>query len=392
MNKNSGTILVTTDPAVRVSVGEAFGNDALLTPFAVCETMRELEKLLEGTPSGLVLVDIEPEPVVMLEYVAQLVNAKPQCRFVVIAPDFDRQLLLDSMQAGARHFLPKSWIGAEIVPICRELAEQVRGVSSTKGVVYTVIPASGGCGSTTVAINLAAESGLLTGGRSLLVDFDTRYGGVAAHLGVQGEYGLADLLSRDSVDSELVKTTAVERGEWLDALLSPSSINFQEPAPLYLDELDEVLSVFRSGYPTTVIDAPALPFEAVKALVERSTALVIVLQLTVIDLQNTRTLLQSLHKHGVKTPIRLVANRVRGTGKPISLKEAATTLDFKADLFALPDEPIPAMKALNAGESVLKIAPASKLRKQFQLFAAELRAGDGEDAKPKGAKSRKKAA
>lgn len=392
MNKNSGTILVTTDPAVRASVGEAFGNDALLTPFAVCESMRELEKILEGSPSGLVLVDIEPEPVVMLEYVAQLVDVKPQCRFVVIAPDFDRQLLLDSMQAGARHFLPKSWIGAEIVPICRELAEQVRGVATAKGVVYTVIPASGGCGSTTFAINLAAESGLLTGARSLLVDFDTRYGGVAAHLGVQGEYGLADLLSRESVDLELVKTTAVERGEWLDALLSPSSISFQEPAPLYLDELDGVLSVFKSGYPTTVIDAPALPFEAVKALAERSTVLVIVLQLSVTDLQNTRTLLQSLSKHEVKTPIRLVANRVRGTGKPISLKEAATTLDFKAGLIALPDEPMPAMKALNAGESLLKIAPACKLRKQIQQFAAELRADEREDAKPKSAKSKKKAA
>lgn len=392
MNKNSGTILVTTDPAVRASVGEAFGNDALLTPFAVCESMRELEKILEGSPSGLVLVDIEPEPVVMLEYVAQLVDVKPQCRFVVIAPDFDRQLLLDSMQAGARHFLPKSWIGAEIVPICRELAEQVRGVATAKGVVYTVIPASGGCGSTTFAINLAAESGLLTGARSLLVDFDTRYGGVAAHLGVQGEYGLADLLSRESVDLELVKTTAVERGEWLDALLSPSSISFQEPAPLYLDELDGVLSVFKSGYPTTVIDAPALPFEAVKALAERSTVLVIVLQLSVTDLQNTRTLLQSLSKHEVKTPIRLVANRVRGTGKPISLKEAATTLDFKAGLIALPDEPMPAMKALNAGESLLKIAPACKLRKQIQQFAAELRADERDDAKPKSAKSKKKAA
>jgi pilus assembly protein CpaE len=392
MNKNSGTILVTSDPEVRTSVGEAFGNDALLTPFSVCGTMRELEKLLEGSPSGLVLVDIEPEPVVMLEYVEQLVNSKPRCRFVVIAPDFDRQLLLDSMQAGARHFLPKAWIGAEIVPICRELAEQVRGVTTTRGVVYTVVPASGGCGSTTVAINLAAESGLLDRERSLLVDFDTRYGGVAAHLGVHGEYGLADLLSRESVDSELVKSTAVERGEWVDALLSPSSINFREPAPLYLDELDEVLSVFRSGYPTTVIDAPALPFEAVRALAERSTALVIVLQLSVIDLQNTRTLLQSLGAHGVKTPIRLVANRVRGTGKPISLKEAATTLDFKEGLLALPDEPIPAMKALNAGESLLKIAPTSKLRRQFQRIAAELRGGESEEAGQKRAKGRKKAA
>lgn len=386
---------MTADPAVADAISGAFGNDALLLPIVEMETMRELEKRLEHQHAGLVIVDIQPEPTVMLEYVGQLVDAHPRSRFVVIAPSFDKQLLLESMQAGARHFLPKDWIGPDVVPICRDLIEQTHGVSTSQGAVYTVLSASGGCGATTVAVNIAAELGAMASQRSLVVDFDTRFGGVGTHLGVGGEYGLADLLAREGpLDIELVHSTAVERGEWLNVLLSPVGINLVEPAPLYLDEIGDAVGVFRSGYAATVIDAPSLPFEATAALLGCSTAALLVMQLTVKDLHNARVLLQSLSQHGVTTPVRVIANRCKGSGKPISLKEAAETLEFSGEIVPLPDDPTNAMRALNAGESFLAECPKSKLRKQYVRFAQRLHGGDA-DAEPKGKrgkKPRKKAA
>lgn len=393
MSQASNTILVTTNKGVSGAIAEAFGDEPLLQSPIVVEHLRELEKHLEHSPAGLVLVDVEPEPHVMLEYVRELVDANPQCRFVVIAPDFDKEILLESMQAGARHFLPQAWIGPDVVPICRELAEQVRGPLAAHGSLYTVLSASGGCGATTFAVNLAAELGAMAGQRSLLVDFDSRFGGVATHLGVHGEYGIADLLSREGgIDSELVRSTAVERGKWLDLLLSPVSINYQDPALLYLDGLEDAVNVFRSGYEATVIDAPSLTFEATAALAGLSTATVLVMQLNVKDLHNARLMLLALAEADVESPVHVVANRCKGAGKPVTLKEAAETLEYDGKVVPILDDPPSALRALNSGESVLEACPGSKLQKQMQHFARTLRGDDQTETSERKPKRNKKAA
>ncbi len=395
MSSTAGTTLVTTNPEVADALNGAFGDDALLLPIERIETMRDLEKRLDRDASGLVIIDIEPEPSVMLEYVGQLVDAHPRCRFVVVAPSFDKQMLLESMQAGARHFLPRDWIGPDVVPICRELVEQIGGASSSSdGAVLTVLSAGGGCGATTLAVNLAAELGEMASERALVVDFDTRFGGVGTHLGIKGEYGLADLLEREGpLDIELVRSTAVPRGDRVGVLLSPSAINFEAPSPLYLDDIADVLAVFRSGFPATVIDAPALPFEAVGALAANSTGVIIVMQLTVKDLHNARVLLRAISSRGIETPVHVVANRCRGAGKPITLKEAAETLEFAGEIVPMPDDPAGAMRSLNAGEPLLDACPKSKLRKQMTVFARRLRGEEEPGTKRrKGRKARRKAA
>jgi pilus assembly protein CpaE len=385
MPKAIRTILLSEDPAVEASVADAFGEDALLTPIAAVGTLDELEAMLSVRPFGLVIVDVQPDPEGMIASLSELIPTKPDCRFVVIAESFDKRVLLESMQAGARHYLPKDWIGPDVVPICRELAEQITGDSGdagTGGRIITVLSASGGCGATTFAVNLAAELGIVSKSRSLLVDFDLRFGGVATHLGVAGEYGLADLLSRDGpLDADLVRSTAVSKGDWLSVLLSPSSISFAEPSPLYFDELQSTLGVFRSGFPFTVLDAPGLPFEAASAIAGYSDEIAIVVNLSVKDLRHTRFLLEGLAKAGVDAPLHLFANRCRGAGKPITLKEAQETLEFAGEIRPLPDDEAAATEALHAGEVLAKVAAKSKLRKAIESYAAEfMPSGEAEGA------------
>jgi len=396
MTANPSTILLSADEAVGSAITEAFGSDRVLTPITPVASIDEIEALLTIRPSGLVVVDVQPDPDGMIGSLAEIIAAHPESRFVVIAESFDKQVLLQSMQAGARHFLPKDWLGPDIVPICRELAEQITGSQeqSDAGQVITVLSASGGCGATTIASNLAAELGECEGQRSLLVDFDLRFGGLATQLGVSGEYGLADLLAREGpLDADLVRSTSVERGEWLDILLSPASINFTEPAPLYLDDLQQTLGVFRAGYHATVIDAPSLPFEATAALATYSDQIMIILNLSVKDLRNARLLLEALSKAEIAAPVHLFANRCKGAGKPISLKEAQETLEFDGELRPFLDDPIAATAALHAGEPLNKAAAGSKLRKQIQAFARELRGEESEAVKkPRLGKRNKKAA
>lgn len=383
MSQASSTILVTTDDSVTEALRKAFDDDPVLTPLVECRSMDELEHRLTLVPRGLVIVDLSPGPDSILEAISELVTTHPDVRFVVVGPEFDKELLVESQSKGAKHFVPKAWIGPDIVPVCRELATEGMPEDENAprgGEIYTVLAASGGCGATTFAVNLAAELAILRDLRTLVVDFDTRFGGVATYLGVKGEYGLADLLNREQTpDKDLVRSTAVERGKWVDLLVSPATINFRDPAPLYFDGIDGILRVLRSGYPAAVLDATSLPFEAAGLLADRSNASVIILELSVKDLHNTRLMLDALRSDGSRSPVYLVANRVQGAGKPITLREAAETLEFDGEIYALPDDPKSATDGLNAGLPLVEAAGKSKLRKQIEAFAMSLAPGDEEE-------------
>ena len=87
MSATHGTTLVTADAGVTERIAESFGEDELLTPLTVCENVRELDGRLGENPSGLVIVDIEPEPKAMLGFVRQLVEALPELPgYRVLAP------------------------------------------------------------------------------------------------------------------------------------------------------------------------------------------------------------------------------------------------------------------------------------------------------------------
>ncbi len=70
------------------------------------------------------------------------------------------------MQAGARHFLRKSAIQTELDPVLEHLLSHGPQESTRLGVVLSVFSCSGGCGATTVAINLANELRLARAGGS----------------------------------------------------------------------------------------------------------------------------------------------------------------------------------------------------------------------------------
>ncbi|MEM0982670.1 MAG: hypothetical protein AAGI17_01830 [Planctomycetota bacterium] len=357
--------------AVRAAIGE----DPSLAPVDSVASLLELSVRMKGRKADLVLVDVSPNPEELLDAMKEVAKEHEETRFVVIAAEFDKDHLLLAMQAGARHFMPKSWISQDMLPVCRELVEQIyEGQEEGElrlGDVITIFPASGGCGATTVATSLAAEFARVTGQDALVVDLDIRFGGVAAHLGLSAGYGIADVLERgEELDANLVASTAVGHNDGVDALLSPVTVDFEDPPALHAENLGDAISVFRRSYPATVIDAPALVPDAAAALSKFSTRVILLLELSVKDLTVARQLLGALRSRGVMTPVTVVANK---TGRPadVTVEDVKEALEIEGDVIALPDDPRATLEALREGKT-LKEQVKSALRQGLEDMAREM--------------------
>jgi len=388
MSSSPGTILVTAAGDVAARITEAMGDDPVLAPVERVSGLEALAAALPNASCALVLVDIAEDPQDILADLSPIVDAHPDKRFVVVSQTFDRDLLFLAMQAGARHFLPIDWIGPEVRLICRDLVDQVRGGAAGSGDIVTVLSASGGCGATTLSIALAADLARLRGARTVLIDLDTRLGGAANHLGLEGEYGIANVLERGpGLDPELLASTAVSASD-IDVLLSPATVDFEEPAPLDFSRLEEVARVLRTAYGATVIDAPRVGADVAAELAGLSTAALLVTELNVSDLRSARAILRSLRARDAGQRVRIVASRVR-KGGGVTIADAVETLELEENPLVVPEDHAGAIRALNAGVPVHNAAPKSPLARALGKIA-QLLTPSAEGAGDSGASKRKR--
>jgi Flp pilus assembly CpaE family ATPase len=309
------------------------------------------------------IIDIDREPKRILKEVDPVISRFSSTRFIVISRDMRSDLVLDAMQAGARHFVLKGSILAELTGVLDRLVA-LNGSSKHigHGTAITVLSASGGAGGTTIAVNLAGELQ------------HRAYGAVASYLGLRGQYGVADVLSSSSrIDRELIATTAVVHAQDIHVLLSPASTCFASPATLAFEHLEVALKACREAYRYTVLDAPRVPLDAAAALAHASAATLLVFQLTVKDVRVAREMLTHLSARGVPAErILPIANRYRKRSRMLTLDEARRALGTPA--IPVTNDFKSAINAVNFGQLLAQAARKSALREDLRKLAQKVAA------------------
>lgn len=381
----SRILLLCTDRETQLAVSQA----AAFVPevgsrLIVCQDQAELARRLEEHGPLVAIVDLEPKPLAVLANLEPLTRRFNHTRFVVLCRELKNEYLLEAMRSGVRHCLARSTVAADLPAVLRRLLQDNSEVLSS-GRMVTVLSSRGGCGATTVAINLAQESSLATGRPTLLVDLDRHYGSMGAYLGLTAKYGLRDLVTHGStIDEHLVRSSAAHYSEDLHVLLGPASIESTANLDLSLDRLGPTLAACRQAYPLTVVDAPRVPIDVAAELALASQMTLVVFELSVVDIRGASALLSALGDRRVaRDSIVAVANRYRRKNPMLSLEDAQKALSGW-NVLPVSNDYLNALKSINLGQPLSEAAPRSDLRRDIQGLAARL---DGSE----NAASRKKA-
>ena len=206
-----------------------------------------------------------------------------------------------------------------------------------------------------------------------MVDLDTRYGAIATYLGLKGTYGIADVLTHDgAIDHQLIRTTAQRHSDQLDVLISPASVRFSDTALLPYDRLKEAVGACKQAYKYTFIDAPTASMGAAADLSHASNVTLVIFQLTVKDIRVAREMISALSDRSVPTDqIIPVVSRYKSRGHTVALKDATQALGGTTPRL-LRNDFRSAVRGINFGEFLDKVAPRSPLRKDVRSLASEL--------------------
>jgi pilus assembly protein CpaE len=374
--KGYNVLLVTRDDATVAKIKSALGDSNQISLAGVCKEVSELRSYLSSKKIQAIIADIDPDPSRILYEVANILTAHPKIYIVVVCSHFTKKLALQAMQAGVRHYLEKDTIASELT---QELQQLIHG-SATKeaglgSAVISVFSAGGGCGATTVAVNLANELRLLSSKPVLVIDLDGCYGTVSAYLGIKSEFGIVDVLARKGlIDKHLIQSSAYAYKDDYHVLPSPASIKSPKARSLQFDNFPRVLEACREVYRYTVIDAPRMTESDIAMLAGLSDIALIVFQLTVKDINFARSMVLSLTNSGIAgEKIMSVANRVKKRGPLVRLEDGKKAVGLKS-LHAIRSDWRKAMKSVNSAQPLAQVVQQSGLRSDFKKLAAKVRA------------------
>lgn len=367
-------LLVTPSQETGTAVSSALSSNDRFRLKGVCLNLKDLAEHPQSAAPSAVLLDIEPDPRRILADLESISGRFPDTRFIVLAESLRNDLVLEAMQAGARHFMLKRDLDSNLGAVLQRLVGSKLAASEMRGLVGTVLSVSGGCGGTTVAINLANELSLLSSKAALLVDLDCNYLGASAYLGLAGEYGIADVLKRNGeLDPQLIRSTAREYSDGLRLLINPMTVDPKSPVSLRYDHLPSAIRECRRSYEFTIIDAPRVSMDTAAQLADAGDATFLILQLTVKDLAMARLMLSALKERGVfAEALTVVINRHQKRQRMVTLEDVRTTLG-EIPLTCISNDYPSAIKGLNYGQPLAEAAPRSAMRRDLRAVAAKFR-------------------
>ncbi len=367
-------LLLTPEQETVEAVRSVLQNHSLADTAVVCDTMMDLRTRLsmEAVHDGsrLAVVDIDGDPERILSDLSRTSMAYPHAWFVVMSKEFDERHVLRAMQAGARHFLRKNTIATELNDVLERLLLHRPQTATRLGVVISIFGCSGGCGATTIAINLANELRLARDKRVLILDLDPHYGAVAAYLGLKGRYGVSHLLGRQgAVDRHLIESTAVTYCAGLDVLLSPAVAEADANAVLEYDHVPATLEACREAYDYIILDAPRVTRQVMASLASMSRISVLVLQLTIRDVAYAGATVSFLTEQRIpRERILPLANRVRRRGPLVRLEDSQRAIGIHA-LHPIRSDWAKVMKSINRGRPLADVVGRSGLRRDYRRLA-----------------------
>src|SRR6185503_13968627 len=237
-----------------------------------------------------------------------------------------------------------------------------------RGRMTAVFSSKGGCGTSFIATNLAAASGM----RTVLVDLNLQAGDLPLFLGIDPKYSFADMAeNRARLDDSLINSFVAPYSSNLWLLAAPKEADSADE--IEPEHVFDVLQRLRESFEYIVLD-PQHTFDSITlAALDLSDEIVLVLTLDIPAIRSTQRALEIFDRLGYpRKKIRIVVNRW-SKQIDLDLREVEKFLGEPIIGF-IPSDYQVAVTSINLGQPLVKSDPSSKIANEIRRIAGALAA------------------
>lgn len=326
---------------------------------------------------GLVNLDSEPDEGVKL--VESLARNNPEMALLVCSSSTDGSLILRTMRAGAKEFLTHPIQPEELAAAVHRVARNKFGAQSAGGregcKVITFAGATGGVGSTSLAVNLGCALASNPENSVVLVDLDLAVGDADVFLDTIPEYTLSDVAQNVSrLDFTLLKRSLTKHNTGL--YLLPRPVALEDGRNISTDDLQRMFGLLKATFTHLIIDTSKSFSRTDMFALEMATDVLMVTQLDLPCLRNVVRLMMAFGEvEGLKEKLRVVVNRVGHGSGQISIRKAQDTLGHEV-FWQIPNDYRVMVEVRNNGVPLIEQAPKAVITQTIGQLAVALGGGE----------------
>jgi pilus assembly protein CpaE len=318
----------------------------------------------------VLIIDVDPKSSGEIEALENIVAKKfPAVPVVGTAAGATIQDVRQMMRIGVVDFIPQPITKADLqaaLSLAASKRQAKSGDTKHKGTVISFIKGGGGVGATTLAVQagccLAADFAK-SEKKACLIDLDIQFGTGALYLDLDNRVGVADLMDTpERLDVSLLEGATTSHESGLKLIGAPREVvPLDSMTPEFISAL---IVASREEFEVALLDLPPAWTEGSYTALEQSDAIILVSQLSVAGVRQTKHQLDTLRMQGlVDAEVIVALNRYESSwGRAVHLKEAEKALGCKVD-YCIPNDFKVVSEALNQGVSLSRIKTRSKVEK-----------------------------
>ena len=235
------------------------------------------------------------------------------------------------------------------------------GHRTSPGRVFTMSSATGGCGKTFIATNLAFMLSHFSGKRACIIDLDLQFGEVSTALRLRPKYTIHDALQREDADEADLQA---HLEEYMVTHESGISVLAAPKDPAEADGIDpmdvsKIINAARARFDYVVVDTPSQLNEIVLAAFDLSDTLFTMATLDLPSVRNMGVFLSALERLKIPSDnIRLLLNKAE---TDVGIDVGQVTRLFPQGFTAVLPYAKEVSRSINLGVPVLASSPNSPI-------------------------------
>jgi pilus assembly protein CpaE len=304
--------VLTADSAFEQSVRTTFGGHGQIELSVVKGGMVD-QPGLDLAGATVIVADLDatrPDDFQALQRLVLRLGGRPP--IIVVTQAFNETVARQLLQVRVADFLIKPVAPVDLVRACARVAQDATGTVAKEAQIYTFLPAAGGVGVTTLAIQTALlllRAGQRSGASTCLVDLDFQHGACADYLDLEPRLDLDEIEPRpERLDRQLLEVMLSHHSSGLAVIAAP-----HRPAEMRSfdpDMVTRLLDLVSARFDHVVIDTPRTWFSWTDNVLIGSNRLFIVTESTVPGLRYAKQLVTAINERlGDAAQPQVIVNR-----------------------------------------------------------------------------------
>jgi len=371
-------VVLTADAEFDQSVRGTFGTSSAIDLTMVSGRVAEQGDTLDVEGATVVVIDLDARRDDEMQALTRLmarVHAWPPV--IAVTQGFDENVARTLLQMRIADFLVKPVAPVDLVRACARVGKApAAGAEPTEAQICTFLPAVGGAGVTTLAVQTAMLM-LNSGGQrakpsTCLVDLNFQHGTVADYLDIEPRLNLAEIEPRpDRLDRQLLEVMLSYHASGLAVVAAPN-----RPAEMRSfdpDVVTRLLDLVSTNFDHVVFDMPRTWFSWTDSVLLGSNRLYIVSEITVPSLRHAKQLVAAIKERlGDGPKPQVIVNRFeqRMFSSGLRHRDLEQTL---GDAFAgaVPNDYVLVREAIDRGVPLDEVKAGNKVSAQLKKIVLD---------------------